>query len=104
VLAREVTYLRGLGLGDVDLARGAGSADQARSWPPSDPDVARDWGTRIAELASVAQRLEHLIDRENVAPWLRTAIPALDWAAPLDLIGRGEHAQVSEVIDALEEG
>ncbi len=103
MLAREVTYLRGLGLGDVDLARGAGSADQTRSWPPSDPDVARDWGTRIAELASVAQRLEHVIGRGKVAPWLRTAIPALGWAAPLDLVGQGEHAQVAEVIDALEE-
>ena len=36
-LAREVTYLRTLGLGDVDLSRAAGSADQARGWPPSDP-------------------------------------------------------------------
>jgi len=103
VLAREVTYLRVLGLGDVDLARGAGSADQARSWPPSDPEASRAWPTRITELVGIAERLEHLIDRDKVAPWLRTSIPALGWAAPLDLIGQGEHAQVAEVIAALEE-
>ena len=104
VLAREVTYLRGLGLGDVDLARGAGSADQARAWPPSDPNASHAWSARIAELVSVAERLEYLIERDQIALWLRTSIPSLGWAAPLDLIGQGEHAQVLEVIDALEEG
>lgn len=103
MLAQEVTYLRVLGLGDVDLARGAGSADQARSWPPSDPDVSRAWGARISELVSIAERLDHLIDRDKIAPWLRTSIPALGWAAPLDLIGQGRHTEVAEVIDALEE-
>ena len=103
VLGREVTYLRGLGLGDVDLARGAGSADQARGWPPSDPEASHRWSGRIAELVGTAERLEYLIERDKIALWLRTSIPALDWAAPLDLIGQGRHAQVAEVIAALEE-
>lgn len=103
VLAREVTYLRGLGLGDVDLARGAGSADQARAWPPSEPEASRAWSARIAELVTTAERLEYLIERDKIALWLRTSIPSLGWAAPLDLIGQGRHAQVFEVIAALEE-
>ena len=103
VLAREVTYLRGLGLGDVDLARGAGSADQARAWPPSDPEASRAWSARIAELVGTAERLEYLIERDKIALWLRTSIPSLGWAAPLDLIGQGQHAKVFEVIAALEE-
>ncbi len=40
MLAREITYLRTLGLTDVDLSRAAGSATQVRRWPPSEPDQA----------------------------------------------------------------
>ncbi len=84
---QENSYLRGHGLSDVDLARATG---------PGRED-------RIAELASTVQRLERLIDRADIAPWLRTSIPALRWAAPLDLIGTGAAAVVAEVIDELEQ-
>lgn len=102
-LAREVTYLRGLGLGDVDLSRAAGSGDQARGWPPSEPAGSGDWAARIAELAAIAQALEERLPREHVAPWLRTSIPALGWVTPLDLIGQGRTEQVVEVIEAAED-
>ena len=99
-LAREVTYLRTLGLGDVDLSRATGSADQARSWPPSEPEESVDWTARIGELVAIAERLEYLIEREKIAPWLRTSLPEAGWRTPLDLIGQGRAEQVVEVIEA----
>ena len=96
-LGREVTYLRTLGLGEVDLARAAGSADQDRAWPPSESE---GWAARIGELVAVAERLEYVIERERIALWLRTSIPELGWSAPLDLIGQGRADQVAEVIEA----
>ena len=99
-LGREVTYLRTLGLGDVDLSRAAGSADQTRSWPPSEPTGPVDWTARIGELVAIAERLEYLIDREHIAPWLRTSIPEAGWNTPLDLIGQGRAEQVMDVIEA----
>lgn len=86
-VTREITYLRGLGLSDVDLARATGPGDDER----------------VAQLAATVARLEQLIDRGHVAQWLRTAIPALRWAAPLDLIGSGAYATVADAIDELEE-
>jgi hypothetical protein len=97
-----VTYLRTLGLGDVDLSRAAGSADQERGWPPSEPAESVDWTARIGELVAIAERLEYLIEREYIAPWLRTSIPAAGWSTPLDLIGQGRAEQVVEVIEAVE--
>jgi hypothetical protein len=85
--ARETTYLRGLGLSQVDLARATGPGDEER----------------LAALAAVVKRLEQVIGRAHVAEWLRTSIPALRWAAPLDLIGTGDRGLVDRVIDGLEE-
>jgi hypothetical protein len=84
-----MTYLKTLGLSDVDLARATGTAAE------------RD--ARVGELAETAGRLERLIDRELVVVWLRTSIPELGWATPLDLIGRGDAALVGQVVADLEE-
>lgn len=102
-LAREISYLRGLGLGDLDLARAVGSANDVRSWPPAESGSS-DWVARIGELVGTAERLEYLIEPDSIALWLRTSIPSLGWATPLDLIGQGHHAQVTEVITAFAEG
>lgn len=86
---RGLTYLRALGLSEVDLARATAAAD--------------DQAARVAQLAATAGRLERLIDRDLVAVWLRTSIPALRWATPLDLIGSGNHHLVAGVVADLEE-
>ncbi len=45
--------------------------------------------------------LEDIAGTSAVAPWLRTAMPSRAWAAPLDLIGRGDAEAVADLITAL---
>lgn len=102
-LAREITYLRTLGLGDVDLSRAAGSATHVRRWPPSEPDPSGRWDERIRELTAIAVQVEEIAGTDAVAPWLRTSMPTRGWTTPLDLIGQDRGDEVAEMVSALAE-
>jgi hypothetical protein len=43
------------------------------------------------------------MDPEYIPVWLNKPIPALDDEKPLDLISRGDHRRVAEIISELEE-
>jgi len=103
-LLQETSYLGDLGLSDADLARATGAArSTARGWlnETSAPTGVR--AERLIELATMAERLERLIERDHIAVWLRKPVPFLDDDKPLDVIGRGEYRRVATVISGLED-
>jgi hypothetical protein len=58
---------------------------------------------RVAELSALVERLLRVMEPEYVPVWLNKPIPALADEKPLELIARGEHRRVAEVVSALEE-
>lgn len=59
-------------------------------------------GARVAELASLVQRLAAVIKTEAVAPWLREPLRVLDDEVALDAIAAGGWQRVSGLVGELE--
>lgn len=103
-LLRESAYLAAIGLSDADLARATGAArSTTRAWLGERSAPTGERAERVIELAAMVERLERLMERDQIAVWLRKPIPLLDEDKPLDVIGRGEYRRVASVISGLED-
>ena len=104
-LTAETIRAQELGdLAEADIGRATGAApEMVRAWLTGS---ARSTGTqdeRLHELASAVERLSRLIRRDAIAPWLRTSIPLLGGATPLDAIAAGDGREVARLISGLED-
>ena len=91
-------------LSDRVIAQATGAAPSTvRGWlrKRSEPSCAR--ADRVAELASIVERLEHVLRPEYIPVWMSKPIEALDDEKPVDLIRRGEYRRVAALISELED-
>jgi uncharacterized protein (DUF2384 family) len=103
--AEEARRIHELGhLSDQLIARASGAA----------PSTVRDWlalrsaptgvrAERVAELASIVERLARVMRPEYIPVWLSKPIEALDEDKPIDLLAGGEYRRVARVISSLED-
>ena len=91
-------------LSDRAIARATGAAPSTvRGWlrKASEPTGAR--ADRVAELASIVERLERVMRPEYIPVWLSKPIEALGDEKPVELIRRGKYRRVAALISELED-
>jgi len=96
---REVGYLN-----DRDIARATGATPSTvREWLAhrSAPTGVRT--ERLAELASLVERLARVIRPAHIPVWLSTPVPLLDEDKPIDRIAKGGHRAVAKLISGIED-
>ena len=86
------------------IARATGAAPSTvRGWlrKRSEPSGAR--ADRVAELASIVERLERVMRPEYIPVWMSKPIEALGDDKPIELIRRGQYRRVAALISELED-
>lgn len=102
--AAEAAHVREVGhLSVADLAR-ATRADQStvRAWLREARSPSTERAERLAELASIVERLSQVMDPDYIPVWMRKPVGLLDDDKPLDVIAAGDYRRVSRVIASLE--
>ena len=102
--ATEAAHIAEIGqLSVADIARATRANETTvRAWLRGKRSPSGQRAERLAELASVVERLVVLMQASYVPVWMRKPIPLLDDEKPLDLIAAGEYRRVSRVVAGLE--
>ena len=101
--AAEAARIHRVGVSSEAIATATGaSSSTVRSWITGRTSPTTVRGERVAELASIVERLMLVMSPEYVPVWLVKPVPALDNEKPVDLIGRGEFKAVSKIVASLE--
>jgi uncharacterized protein (DUF2384 family) len=89
----------------VDIARVLDTTPRSVTrWQQGGSKPRRDSVDRLLELKAVLDLAQKVMPPESARLWLRSPIPALDYAKPLDLVQNGEFRRVITSLMALAEG
>ena len=89
----------------VDIARVLDTTPRSVTrWQQGGSKPRRDAVDRLLELKAVLDLAQQVMAPESARLWLRSPIPALDYAKPLDLVRNGEFRRVITSLMALAEG
>jgi uncharacterized protein (DUF2384 family) len=89
----------------VDIARVLDTTPRSVTrWQHGGARPRRDAVDRLLELKAVLDLAQKVMPPESARLWLRSPIPALDYAKPLDLVRNGEFRRVINGLIALAEG
>jgi uncharacterized protein (DUF2384 family) len=89
----------------VDIARVLDTTPRSVTrWQQGGSKPRRDSVDRLLELKAVLDLAQRVMPPESARLWLRSPIPALDYAKPLDLVRNGEFRRVITSLMALAEG
>lgn len=89
----------------VDIARVLDMTPRSVTrWQQGGVRPRHDTVDRLLELKAVLDLAQEVMSPESAKLWLRSPIPALDYAKPLDLVRNGEFRRVINSLIALAEG
>ncbi len=102
--ADEAQRVRTIGhLSDEMIASATGAAaSTVRDWLSGRSAPTGTRAQRLAELASLVDRLVRVMRPEYVPVWLSKPVPALEDDKPIERIGRGDYRRVAKLIGELE--
>jgi hypothetical protein len=88
--AKRLVEELGVSAGEIANVAGA-DPELIRRWidegvPLPNPSVVE----RITRLAAIVGELEDVLERDGIAPWLRTRVPAFGRRTPFEMISHGE--------------
>lgn len=103
-VASALTSCAHLGISEGDIARVTGaSLDEVHSWVRRTTVPNGEQAEKLASLAALATRLARVVVPATISTWLRTSVPALGGATPLDRLASGEQRAVARLVSGLED-
>ena len=105
-LADQLNRLRErVPLTESEIARATGADETTvRSWITRTAPPMGTHANRIAELVAVVEEMALNVKAEAIPGWLGSEVPALDGAAPADVIAAGGYARVMDLALGLSAG
>lgn len=102
--ASEAARIKEIGhLSTADIARATGADDSTvRAWLNNIRSPLGERAERLAELASLVERLARVMESSSIPVWLRRPNALLDEETPIDLVATADYRRVSRVVAALE--
>jgi hypothetical protein len=87
-----------------DIAAATGTtASEASDWLARRSNPPREHIERLAELASLLDRLSHVMSLQYIPKWISEQNPALKGVRPIDCLATGDYVVVKRLISGIED-